>query len=317
MWSKCNATSIHVYNQAPSIEGVALASGYTSIEQIIDARFLDYKGRTRRPREGEIVVFRNVNGFYAAVQVMDVKDNTQGDDVDELRFRYVIQPDGSDDFSGRICVDSVRVRGFRSLRCVELCDLGRLVVMIGPNGCGKSNVIWLFEMMHRMLKFRRLADFVGEHGGGDDQLFDGSKATPRINVEVTLRVGAVDYYDYRFALRHGNDDRLLFADEAYRLRNRDPGDTDWQLIESSRGGVRRGWSRWGTRSVPRPFTRAWPGTSCICLEGVERTNSMTPQEIRGSRNLVISRTINGWRPTATIWPRCCCIWSERTACDTS
>ena len=48
MWSKCNATSIHVYNEAPSIEGVALASGYTSIEQIIDARFLDYKGRTRR-----------------------------------------------------------------------------------------------------------------------------------------------------------------------------------------------------------------------------------------------------------------------------
>ncbi len=239
-WSKCNATSIHVYNDAPSIEGVALASGYTSIEQIIDARFLDYRGRTRRPREGEIVVFRNVNGFYAAVQVLDVKDDTRGDDVDELRFRYVIQPDGSDDFGGDMCVDSVRVRGFRSLRCVELCELGRLVVMIGPNGCGKSNVIWLFEMMHHMLRFRRLADFVGEHGGGDDQLFNGSKATPRIEVEVTLRVGAADYYDYRFALRYGNDDRLLLADEAYRLRDRELGDTDWQLIESSKGAVEAG-----------------------------------------------------------------------------
>ena len=249
-WSKCNATSIHVYNDAPSIEGVALASEYTSIEQIIDARFLDYSGRTRRPREGEIVIFRNVNGFYAAVQVLDVKDNTRGDDVDELRFRYVIQPDGSDDFGGGMCVDSVRVRGFRSLRCVELCELGRLVIMIGPNGCGKSNVIRLFEMMHRMLRFRGLAAFVGGHGGGDDQLFNGSKATPRIDVEVTLRVGAADYYDYRFALRYGNDDRLLLADEAYRLRSGEPGDTDWHLIESSTGAVEAGLVAAGHRVRP-------------------------------------------------------------------
>ena len=106
-WSKCNATSVHAYNDAPSIEGVALASGYTSIYQIIDARFLDYGGRTRTPREGEIVVFRNVSGYYAAVQVVDVKDDTQEDDIDELRLRYVVQPDGSDDFGGggvrRLC----------------------------------------------------------------------------------------------------------------------------------------------------------------------------------------------------------------------
>ena len=249
-WSKANATSIHVYNDAPSIEGVALASGYTSIEQIIDARFLDYKGRTRTPREGEIVVFRNVNGFYAAVQVLDVKDSAREDDVDEVRFRYVIQPDGSDDFGGGTCVDSLQVRGFRSLRCVELYGLERLVVMIGPNGCGKSNIIRLFEMMHRMLGFRRLADFVGEHGGGDDQLFNGSKATPNLDVEVTLRVGLADYYDYRFTLGYGNDDRLLLVDEAYRLRKRGLGDTDWQLIENSKGGVEAGLVAMGHRSRP-------------------------------------------------------------------
>ena len=239
-WSKCNATSIHVYNDASSIEGVALASGYTSIQQIIDARFLDYRGRIRTPRVGEIVVFRNINAFYTAVQVLDVKDDTRGDEIDELRFRYVIQPDRSDDFGGGASVDSVRVRGFRSLRCVELCDLGRLVAMIGPNGCGKSNIIRLFEMMNIMLGPRRLADFVGEHGGGDDQLFNGSKATQRVEVEVTLRVGAADYYDYRFALKYGSEDRLLFADEAYRLRDEENKNASWQPIESSVGGVEAG-----------------------------------------------------------------------------
>ena len=249
-WSKCNATSVHACNDAPSIEGVALASGYTSINQIIDARFLDYGGRTRTPREGEIVVFRNVSGHYAAVQVVDVKDATREDDIDELRLRYVVQPDGSDDFGGGACVDSVRVRGFRSLRNVELCDLGHLVAMIGPNGCGKSNVIRLFEMMQRMLGPRRLADFVGEHGGGDDQLFDGSKTTPRVEVEVVLRVGLADYYEYRFSLKYGSNDRLLLADEAYRLRDGEHESANWQPIESSTGGVEAGLVAVGHRSNP-------------------------------------------------------------------
>ena len=234
-WSKCNATSIHVYNDAPSIQGVALASGYTAIEQIIDARFLDYTDRTRTPREGEIVLFRNVNSFYAAVQVLDVKDNTHGDEIDELRFRYVILPDRSDDFGGGSNVKSVRVSGFRSLRSLELGDLGRLVAMIGPNGCGKSNLFKLFQMMNVMLGSRRLGNFVGEHGGGDDQLFNGSKVTPRVDVEVTLRVGAGNYYDYRFSLTYGSEDRLLFADEAYRLRKNQNDNPGWQLVESSTG----------------------------------------------------------------------------------
>ena len=234
-----------------------MASGYTSINQIIDARFLDYGGRTRTPREGEIVVFRNVSGYYAAVQVVDVKDDTREDDIDELRLRYVVQPDGSDDFGGGACVDSVRVRGFRSLRNVELCDLGHLVAMIGPNGCGKSNVIRLFEMMQRMLGPRRLADFVGEHGGGDDQLFDGSKTTPRVEVEVVLRVGLADYYEYRFSLKYGSNDRLLLADEAYRLRDGEHESANWQPIESSTGGVGSGVSRRGpsVQSCDHPLAR--------------------------------------------------------------
>lgn len=239
-WSKCNGDRIYVYNDGPTIEGVALADGYTSIEQILNARFLDYTGRVRRPRETEIVVFRNINGFYAAVQVLEVKDQTRGDDVDELRLRYVIQPDGSDDFGGGACVDSVQVTGFRSLQGTELNHLGSLVAMIGPNGCGKSNIIRLFEMMYSMLALRRLASFVGEHGGGDDQLFKGSKETQHIDVKVTLRIGASDLYDYRFTLKYGNEDRLLFEDEAFRLRSDQQEKTDWEQIDGSIGQVEAG-----------------------------------------------------------------------------
>ena len=60
---------------------------------------LDYTSRVRTPCLGQIVVWRNVKGFYAAVHLLEIKDDSCGDDKDELRFRYAIQSDGSDSFA--------------------------------------------------------------------------------------------------------------------------------------------------------------------------------------------------------------------------
>ena len=98
-WSKASDTSIHVYNDPPSINGVALARRCTSIAQVSNAEALDYTSRTRTPKLGEIVILRNENGFYAALHVLEIKDDTRGAEKDELRFRYVIQSNGSDNFT--------------------------------------------------------------------------------------------------------------------------------------------------------------------------------------------------------------------------
>ena len=102
-WSKASSTSIHVYNDPSSINGVALAQGCTSIAQVSNANSLDYTSRTRTPQRGEIVVLRNVEGFYAAVHVLEIKDKKRGDDKDEIRFRYAIQSNGSDNFTELRC----------------------------------------------------------------------------------------------------------------------------------------------------------------------------------------------------------------------
>ena len=99
-WTKASNTSIHVYNDPDSINGVAIAEQCTSIEQISNARSLDYTSRCRTPQRGQIVVWRNKQGFYAATHVLEIKDKSRGDQKDELRFRYVIQSDGSDNFTG-------------------------------------------------------------------------------------------------------------------------------------------------------------------------------------------------------------------------
>ena len=98
-WSKASDVRIYALNDPPSIYGIALGPReWTDISQVVDAASLDYTSRFRTPHVGQIVVFRNRHGFYAAVRILEIKDDTRGHDHDELRFEYLIQPDGSDSF---------------------------------------------------------------------------------------------------------------------------------------------------------------------------------------------------------------------------
>ena len=97
-WTKASNRSIHVYNDPESINGVALDPNATSIDGVTNGGTLDFTSRTRTPEIGQIVVLRNRNGFYAALHVLEITDDTRGDGIDELRFRYAIQADGSDNF---------------------------------------------------------------------------------------------------------------------------------------------------------------------------------------------------------------------------
>lgn len=56
-----------------------------------------------------------------------------------------------------------------------------------------------FEMTSRMLRFRRLAEYVQQQGGADDQLFGGSKISPRVEAKLTMRTES-GRNDYRFTL---------------------------------------------------------------------------------------------------------------------
>ncbi|MCY4674377.1 MAG: hypothetical protein OXD43_11555 [Bacteroidetes bacterium] len=98
-WTEASNTSIHVYNHPPSINGVARVSegGWTAKKRT--AASLDYTSRYCTPHVGDIVVLHNTYGFYAAVCVVEIKCRGRGSDRNELRFRYAIQADGTDNFA--------------------------------------------------------------------------------------------------------------------------------------------------------------------------------------------------------------------------
>lgn len=99
MWTKAGDTSIHTYNDRPSVAGMALAPDARSIADVSDAAEYDMSSRTVTPQEGEIVVLKNRQDNFAVLQVLDVKDRTRSDDRDEVTFEYSISPHGRTDFS--------------------------------------------------------------------------------------------------------------------------------------------------------------------------------------------------------------------------
>lgn len=107
-------------------------------------------------------------------------------------------------------LESVSIRGFRSLADVEFSELGDVTVLIGANGSGKSNVIRFFEMLSWMLRSQKLEEFVARQGGADDQLFMGNRVTPRMEADIRLVVpGGVNQYS--FTLSYGAPDRFVFT----------------------------------------------------------------------------------------------------------
>ena len=134
--------------------------------------------------------------------------------------------------TGTTRLESVRIRGFRSLADIELSGLGATSVLIGSNGSGKSNFLRFFEMLSWMVRSRALGEFVEKYGGADDQLFGGNSVTPRMDAEVALRTEA-GRNDYRFSLTHAHPDRFMFTEEAFRFsRSGWPTEATWNHLGS-------------------------------------------------------------------------------------
>ncbi|MCY0389030.1 AAA family ATPase [Robbsia sp. Bb-Pol-6] len=99
------------------------------------------------------------------------------------------------------------LRGYKSIAECDL-ELGRLNVLIGANGAGKSNFIGFFRLINRILD-EHLQTAVGLAGGPDALLYFGRKKTEALHAELYFGNNG-----YRFTLRPTEDNRMMFFHEA-------------------------------------------------------------------------------------------------------
>ena len=106
-------------------------------------------------------------------------------------------------------IESVHIKGFRSLGDVKLDNMPNPMVLLGANGSGKSNVLRFFEMLKEMFH-GRLAHFVLEQGGADDQLLGGQRQTRQIDAVVSFdtRLG-INQLSLSFTLMPASEDKLV------------------------------------------------------------------------------------------------------------
>ena len=107
-------------------------------------------------------------------------------------------------------LQKIRVRGFGSLADVELAP-GRLNVLIGANGAGKSNFLRALKMVP-LMRTGSLQRFVGEAGGAAALLHYGPKRTQAMSFELDFVQG--DRRNRYFArLGFAAGDKLMYLDE--------------------------------------------------------------------------------------------------------
>lgn len=99
------------------------------------------------------------------------------------------------------------LKGYKSIAECDI-ELGKLNVLIGANGAGKSNFIGFFRLISRILD-EQLQLSVGAAGGPDALLHFGRKATEELCAELYFGNNG-----YKFKLKPTQDNRMMFAHEA-------------------------------------------------------------------------------------------------------
>ena len=106
-------------------------------------------------------------------------------------------------------MDSITIKGFKSIASIEKLPLKAINVVIGPNGAGKSNFIDVFSFLHNVRE-GRLQEHVAKEGGAEKILHFGSKVTKEIEFHIFFDN---ESKQYRLTLTPNSADELIISDE--------------------------------------------------------------------------------------------------------
>jgi predicted ATPase len=127
------------------------------------------------------------------------------------------------------------LHGYKSIAACDI-TLGKLNVLIGANGAGKSNFIGFFRLIGKILD-QQLQATVSEGGGPDAMLHFGRKKTEELCAELYFGNNG-----YKFNLKPTQDNRMMFSKEClwWNVRgeaNRRSGHFESAVEEAKQSGI--------------------------------------------------------------------------------
>ncbi len=132
-------------------------------------------------------------------------------------------------------LDTITIKGFKSIASVEMLKLGAINVLVGPNGSGKSNFIGVFSFLNA-IRGGRLQDYVIKAGGADKVLHFGSRITSELSIRISFMRGV---NQYELKLQPTESDELAPTEELVYY---------WHKEKYPGGPMARGLSRLGNEA---------------------------------------------------------------------
>jgi predicted ATPase len=113
-------------------------------------------------------------------------------------------------------LETLSLRGFRSIKELDNFTLGPITVLVGANGSGKSNLIGLFRLMNYVMQ-GGLQSFLQSGGGGSNFLHFGPARTRFLNAMLAFRNDS-GLNTYQCELTFAAVDRLMFVNEELQFQ---------------------------------------------------------------------------------------------------
>lgn len=104
-------------------------------------------------------------------------------------------------------INKLTIKGFKSIKNLNQLKLGRINVLIGANGVGKSNFVSYFRMLGEMMELH-LQKWTANQGSADRIVSFGVKETSKVESFIEFGLNG-----YKFELEPTVDGGFLFASE--------------------------------------------------------------------------------------------------------
>jgi predicted ATPase len=104
-------------------------------------------------------------------------------------------------------INSIKIKGFKSIRDLETFKLNSINVLVGSNGAGKSNFVSFFRLLRDLFE-QRLQLSIATQGGANACLYLGPRVTRELSAELVFGRNG-----YHFTLVPTVDNKLVFSSE--------------------------------------------------------------------------------------------------------